>query len=59
MKLFNVHAGVLTFFPSQNGATHEKPTSQFWHDLAEGFRYVWKRKVLLESLKVNIIIKLA
>jgi predicted MFS family arabinose efflux permease len=44
---FLMSAGVLTFLPSQNGETHEKSTAQFWHDLAEGFRYVWRRKVLL------------
>jgi Major Facilitator Superfamily. len=44
---FLMSAGVLTFLPSQNGEKLEKPTSQFWHDLAEGFRYVWSRKVLL------------
>lgn len=44
---FLLSAGVLTFLPTQNEALHEKPAFQFWHDLADGFRYVWRRKVLL------------
>ena len=43
---FLMSAGALTFLPPDQREEKEKPGADFWGELAEGFRYVWRNKVL-------------
>ncbi|MHB1125841.1 MAG: MFS transporter [Bacillota bacterium] len=42
---FILSAGVLAFLPADQKASENQPKT-FWKELADGFRYVWTRKVL-------------
>ncbi len=43
---FLLSASSLTFLPPDKQTTIVRPDKSFWHELAEGFRYVWANKVL-------------
>jgi MFS family permease len=43
---FLMSAGVLAFLPPDRVETGEKPEGDFWREFADGFRYVWNRKIL-------------
>ncbi len=43
---FLLSAFALTFIPPDQQKTTAMPENHFWHELAEGFRYVWSNKVL-------------
>ncbi len=44
---FLMSAGVLAFLPPARHEAGEKPAGDFWREFADGFRYVWNRKILL------------
>ncbi len=56
--LFNV-AGVLAFLPPARHEAGEKPAGDFWREFADGFRYVWNRKILAVLGAVFIVTGLA
>ncbi|MHB8126315.1 MAG: MFS transporter [Desulfitobacteriaceae bacterium] len=43
---FLMSAGVLAFLPPDKVEVSDKPETHFWRELADGFHYVWTRKVL-------------
>ena len=43
---FLLSASALAFLPPDQQRTTARPEKHFWHELAEGFRYVWSNKVL-------------
>lgn len=43
---FLLSAGALTFLPPDHREAKEKPETDFWRELADGFRYVWTNKIL-------------
>ncbi|KJS16457.1 MAG: MFS transporter [Peptococcaceae bacterium BRH_c4b] len=43
---FLLSASALVFLPPDQQKTTARPEQHFWHELAEGFRYVWSNKVL-------------
>ena len=43
---FLLSASALAFLPPDKQETNEKPATEFWYELTDGFRYVWSNKVL-------------
>jgi len=43
---FLLSAGVLTFLPADEKEENKQLDTNFWRELSDGFRYVWKRKML-------------
>ncbi|HWQ71800.1 MAG TPA: MFS transporter [Desulfitobacteriaceae bacterium] len=56
---FLMSAGVLVFLPPARHEAGEKPAGDFWREFADGFRYVWNRKILAVLGVVFIVTGLA